>query len=242
MNEDLRYTKRQVTDENDKITVGSNSMKNSYDQREAVTVSYQEYEKRKRSSREGMTVRLSDASPDSLNFNPVEVALSDEKSHLTEGYFELTQKNSNKKSQIENEMTVKKPLLYNNPAEPFAYRQINEFLMPVGWMICIEGPDCGKSFPLKEGKNVIGRSESMDISLKNDVFVFDNQAYIEYYEKSCCFYVHPGEARKLVYLNDDILLISSSIKKNDILNLGDSKLMLIPCCDEKFSWSNIRNK
>lgn len=32
------------------------------------------------------------------------------------------------------------------------------------------------------------------------------------------------------------------MKKNDVLLIGDTKLMLIPCCDEQFCWEDIMDE
>lgn len=108
---------------------------------------------------------------------------------------------------------------------------------PTGWLICVEGPDYGKSFPLKNGVNTIGRSDDMDVVLKKDLAVSRNRhAQIEYLEEKRCFLAETGEQKKIVYINDELLLEPVIMKKNDLLMLGDSSLMLIPCCDEAFSW------
>ncbi len=109
---------------------------------------------------------------------------------------------------------------------------------PVGWLLCVEGPDYGKSFFLKSGINTIGRSDEMDVVLKKDLAVSRNHhAQIEYLDEKRCFLASAGDQKKIVYINDELLLEPTPMKKNDLLMLGDSSLMLIPCCDESFSWS-----
>lgn len=113
-------------------------------------------------------------------------------------------------------------------------------ICPVGWLICTEGPDFGKSFPLYDGKNTIGRLDTMDVALKNDIAVSRNEhAWIEYREKDRSFLVGLGEHRKMVYINDDLVISPRKVTKNDEIYLGDSILMLIPCCDDMFSWDSV---
>src|SRR5699024_24863 len=117
------------------------------------------------------------------------------------------------------------------------------FNQPVGWLICVDGPDYGKSFPLKEGKNYIGRSDTMDVVIKNDRAVSRNtHAWIEYLENKRKFYVSIGESHKIVYLNEDIVLAPKVMDKNDIISIGNSCLMLIPCCDRQFSWQTFQKQ
>ena len=113
----------------------------------------------------------------------------------------------------------------------------------VGWRIVISGTQFGKSFALKSGRNFIGRSREMDICLEGDDRISRNKHAIVVYEpKSRMFIAQPGESRELFYLNDKVVLNNEQLKKNDVLLLGDTKLMLIPCCDEQFSWEDVENE
>lgn len=174
-----------------------------------------------------VTVKLSEARYDSDRIDPVAIALSDEgmERYSPNAAAPWLKYDSVEQRQIQTPDSSQQP----------------GFLQPVGWLICIEGPDFGKTFPLKEGRNTIGRSDEMDVRLKNDLTVSrKNHAWIEYCEADRSFTVSAGEARKLVYVNDDLLLMPLPMEKNDVLAIGDSILMLIPCCDEFFSWKSVR--
>ena len=107
----------------------------------------------------------------------------------------------------------------------------------VGWLVCTEGPHFGEDFRLKTGKNFIGRATNMDAALTKDKSVSrDKHAIVLYEPKSHIFLVQPGEARELCYLNDQVVLGAQQIKRNDVIAVGDSKLMFFPCCDETFNW------
>lgn len=113
----------------------------------------------------------------------------------------------------------------------------------VGWLIAINGSEFGKSYPLKTGRNFIGRAKEMDISVQGDDTISRNKHAIVVYEpKSRMFIAQPGESRELFYVNDNVVLNNEQIKKNDILLLGKTKLMLIPCCDEQFSWEDMESE
>ena len=45
-----------------------------------------------------------------------------------------------------------------------------------------------------------------------------------------------GTNAGLFYLNGNVVLSATQIKRNDRLQLGEVELMLIPCCDENFKW------
>ncbi|MDO5574488.1 MAG: FHA domain-containing protein [bacterium] len=109
----------------------------------------------------------------------------------------------------------------------------------VGWLVCIEGDYFGESFKLKSGRNFIGRASHMDISLSGDVSVSrEKHAIVVYEPKSRTFIAQPGESSELFYLNDEVVLNTTAMKVNDVLSIGKTKLMLIPCCSKAFSWDD----
>ncbi len=116
--------------------------------------------------------------------------------------------------------------------------------MPVvGWLVATNGDDAGASFELKSGKNFIGRGEDMDVVLKGDKTVSRNRHAIILYEpKMKAFLVQPGESRELFYLNGNVVLNTEKISAYDILSIGETELIFIPFCGERFSWDKKEDK
>lgn len=113
----------------------------------------------------------------------------------------------------------------------------------VGWLVCIKGEYFGESFKLHSGKNFIGRASDMDIILGLDKSVSRNRhACVIYEPRSRVFIAQPGESRELFYLNDDVVLDNVKMKAHDVLQIGETKLMIIPCCGEQFSWDDLTDK
>ncbi|MCD7856608.1 MAG: FHA domain-containing protein [Clostridiales bacterium] len=109
----------------------------------------------------------------------------------------------------------------------------------VGWLVCTEGEYKGESFKLKSGRNFIGRAANMDVVLSADHSIsrFKHAAVI-YEPRSRQFIVATGESRELCYLNGNVVLSNQAIQAYDMLDLGNTRLMLIPCCGERFSWED----
>ena len=126
-------------------------------------------------------------------------------------------------------------------AKTISYPKAKLGLEPVvGWLVCTEGAHLGEDFRLKTGKNFIGRSSDMDAALTKDKSVSrDKHAIVVYEPKTHLFLVQPGEARELCYLNDQVVLSAQELKANDVIAVGDSKLMFFPCCNDKFNWSMV---
>jgi hypothetical protein len=108
----------------------------------------------------------------------------------------------------------------------------------VGWLVCLAGPDRGRDFRLHAEKNFIGRSALMDVCVAGDESVSrDRHALVIFDPKKRMFWAVPGEASGLVYLNGDIVHSPAPMRCDDVLEVGQTKLVLIPFCGEKYSWS-----
>lgn len=107
----------------------------------------------------------------------------------------------------------------------------------VGWLVCTKGKFYGQDFRLKSGRNFIGRGAGMDVMLAGENTVSrDRHATIIHEPRQNIFIAQPGESRELFYVNGNVVLSPVQLKKNDILQIGEVCLMLIPCCDDVFNW------
>lgn len=107
----------------------------------------------------------------------------------------------------------------------------------VGWLVCVEGSNIGQSFNLYPGRNFIGRSDEMDISLKGDREISrDKHAIVIYDPRHRKYYAEAGEAHSLFYVNDEMVTRSILLKDRDILELGKNKLVFVAFCNDSFSW------
>ncbi len=109
----------------------------------------------------------------------------------------------------------------------------------VGWLVCVGGKHFGQCFNIATGKNSIGRDETNKIILPLDNSVSRSKhALITYEPKKRNFYLQPGESSGLTYLNDDYIDESKILRAKDIIELGESKFIFIPLCDESFTWED----
>ena len=107
----------------------------------------------------------------------------------------------------------------------------------VGWLVCVEGEQKGRSFELHAGRNFIGRSPEMDIVLAGDIAVSRNKHAIIIYEaRNKMFLAQAGESRELFYVNDEVVLSNVKINPYDAVLIGSTKLLFIPFCSDKFTW------
>lgn len=107
----------------------------------------------------------------------------------------------------------------------------------VGWLVCVEGPEKGRDYRIRSEKNAIGRGEEMDIVIKGDETISrSNHAFIIYNPKKRTFRIQAGESRGLVYLNGEEVAVSEELKPYDAIEIGQTRLLFVPFCGEKFEW------
>jgi len=107
----------------------------------------------------------------------------------------------------------------------------------VGWLVCVEGADKGRDYRIRSEKNFIGRSEKMDIQISGDETISrENHAVVSFNPKNNAFKIHPGDGRGIVYLNGDDVDTPQELKPFDTVELGQTKLMFMPFCGERFQW------
>lgn len=107
----------------------------------------------------------------------------------------------------------------------------------VGWLVCIEGPEKGKDYRLFNRINMIGRAETNDVVLAEEQTVSQvNHARLAYDEKHNNFQMIPGDGHNVAYLNDAPLYVPQMLNAYDVIEFGDTKLLFIPLCTERFQW------
>lgn len=126
---------------------------------------------------------------------------------------------------------------YQNVTQAF-YENEEGISATVGWLVCIEGKKKGKDFRIHGERNFIGRSSSNDIVLDFDDKISSGANLILSYDpEDNEFYIQPGEHQKNnVKLNGKLLLAPSGLKDDDIIRIGETKLLFRAFCNDKFKW------
>lgn len=107
----------------------------------------------------------------------------------------------------------------------------------VGWLVCVEGSEKGRSFPLHADNNFVGRDPQMDICLKNDETVSAmNHAIVSFDMRDGIFYFSAADGRSIVRYNDKAHFGTTPLAAYDTLEIGSTKLVFVPFCGDKFQW------
>lgn len=133
--------------------------------------------------------------------------------------------------------------MVDNDATVGVYTRKGASIQPVaGWLVCVKGPSLGRDYRIVSGRNSIGRDASNPISIAEDRSVSRTKhAIVTYDPHSNSFFVQPGESSEMCYVNGKVVLDSIPLKADDMLTVGSTQLLFLPCCTEKFSWELLTN-
>ena len=107
----------------------------------------------------------------------------------------------------------------------------------VGWSVCLTGKNKGKEYRLHSDNNYVGRSEKMDVCIKNDDTISrENQAIFTYDVDGKCFYLSPGSGRSVIKLNGKPIFQTAELSAYDRVILGKTEFLFVPLCGEEFAW------
>ena len=107
----------------------------------------------------------------------------------------------------------------------------------VGWLVCVDGPDRGRSYEIHNENNFVGRSSAMDINVEGDPGISrDKPVIITYDSRSRSFFCGFMNGRGVVRLNGTPLLSTTQLKTGDRIEISKTTLMFIPLCSDSFDW------
>lgn len=108
----------------------------------------------------------------------------------------------------------------------------------VGWLVCLNDSQKVTDYRIHLDDNYIGRSERMDICIKDDETISRvNHAVISYDERNNVFHFSPLDARSIVRVNNRAVFTTVELKAYDVITIGKTNLLFIPLCTEKFKWN-----
>jgi len=117
-------------------------------------------------------------------------------------------------------------------------------MYPTGWLVIVSGPGRGAAFPVMRGVSQIGRGTDQTISLDfGDMAISrQNHAAIAYDPATHQFHLGHGGKSNLVRLNGKPLLTTSVVADKDVIQIGETTLMLKVLCTPDFNWSAVESE
>ncbi|MFI3212870.1 MAG: FHA domain-containing protein [Eubacteriales bacterium] len=159
---------------------------------------------------------------------------------------------SSKKRMISEEMTQYKPFSIQESSIPVVMAMGNGMqkdektvgiyqsklgIEPVvGWLVCTEGKEKGRSYTLHVGRNFVGRAIHMDVSLPDEEQVsMEDHCSIVFEPRRLIFMLARGKGESVI-VNGEFLQESYQLTGEENIQLGNTKLVFIPFCKEGRVW------
>jgi len=105
----------------------------------------------------------------------------------------------------------------------------------VGWLIGLNGAARGESFPVRIGRNVLGRDRRSDIVV-NDDQASSHHADLVFRPEERRFILMDHNSTNGTYVNDAEIEPRRDLGPKDIVRVGSHKYLFMPLCDEGFYW------
>lgn len=107
----------------------------------------------------------------------------------------------------------------------------------VGWLVCVEGAEKGKDYRLHADNNYIGRAPAMDVCIQGDNTISrERHALVTYDFETRTFYLTPKDGRSNPRVNGKPVMTTVELSAYDRIQLGQTTLLLVPLCGERFQW------
>lgn len=104
-----------------------------------------------------------------------------------------------------------------------------------GWLVCMEGKERGRDYPIRTGRNFVGRARSMDIVISDDLMVSREKHFsIAYEPHNSSFAIIAGQGD--TYLNGKRVTEPMDLFDSDIIEVGESKFVFVPYCTKERKW------
>lgn len=105
----------------------------------------------------------------------------------------------------------------------------------VGWLIGLNGAARGESFPVRIGRNVLGRDRRSDIVV-NDDQASSHHADLVFRPEERRFILMDHNSTNGTYVNDGEIEPRRDLAPKDVVRVGSHKYLFMPLCDEGFYW------
>ncbi len=109
-------------------------------------------------------------------------------------------------------------LMANSGQTVGEWRGLGDIDPVVGWLVCVKGGSQGQDYRVLSERNRIGRDAQMEICIAGDNRISrDSHAIITYEPRNNEFWLTPGLARGIAYLNGRLLVATTSLKAHDTI-------------------------
>ena len=107
----------------------------------------------------------------------------------------------------------------------------------VGWLIGLTGTTRGESFPIRIGRNVLGRDRRSDIVV-NDDQASSHHADLVFRPEERRFILMDHNSTNGTYVNEAEIEPRRDLAGKDVIRIGAQKFLFMPLCHDGFYWDD----
>jgi hypothetical protein len=105
----------------------------------------------------------------------------------------------------------------------------------VGWLIGLNGAARGESYPVRIGRNVLGRDRRSDIVIGDDQ-ASSHHADLVFRPEERRFILMDHNSTNGTYVNDLEIEPRRDLVPKDVVRIGSHRFLFMPLCNEGFYW------
>ncbi|HEX2060382.1 MAG TPA: FHA domain-containing protein [Thermoanaerobaculia bacterium] len=107
----------------------------------------------------------------------------------------------------------------------------------VGWLVSLNGASRGESYPVRMGRNVIGRDRRSDVVV-NDEQASSHHADLVFRPEEKRFILMDHNSTNGTYVNETEIEPRRDLAAKDIIRIGAHRFLFTPLCHDGFHWDD----
>ena len=105
----------------------------------------------------------------------------------------------------------------------------------VGWLVGLNGTARGESYPVRIGRNILGRDRRSDIVV-NDDQASSHHADLVFRPEERRFILMDHNSTNGTYVNEGEIEPRRDLAPQDVIRIGSHRFLFMPLCKEDFFW------
>ena len=107
----------------------------------------------------------------------------------------------------------------------------------VGWLVGLNGTARGESYPVRIGRNILGRDRRSDVVI-NDDQASSHHADLVFRPEERRFILMDHNSTNGTYVNEDEIEPRKDLSEKDVIRIGSHKFLFLPLCRDGFYWDD----
>jgi hypothetical protein len=107
----------------------------------------------------------------------------------------------------------------------------------VGWLVGLNGAARGESFPLRIGRNVLGRDRRSDVVIPDDQ-ASSHHADLVFRPEERRFILMDHNSTNGTYVNEVEIEPRRDLTTKDVIRVGSHRYLFMPLCHDGFFWDD----